>query len=384
MFSGAALAALTAVILRLAGIGWGLPAVYNADEPHLVHLAVSFGAGTLRPYAFKYPTLWPYALFAAYGLFFLGWSGFGLRRGLKDFAGLYAWNQGSFVLIGRVLSSAASLAGCWALWRAEKWRHPDRLPWASLLLAFCPLVVDLSHSAKPDCFMLLWVTLGWIFALEVYENGSRRAHWLSGAFFGLAMASQYTALPAALALPVASLVSKQRPSLRTTVEGLLCIGGFFFIGSPFILLDFRRFTESLGDLKAMAALEDWDRRHVMRVVLMNMLTFAGPGSIAGFAALAGGVRLVRAERGLFAVYFIPLCAYLLIVGNNPDGGWARYILGGFPALALLAAEGLSMAKGRAAVAVAGILVHEIVYRNSDDGLIAGTRAFVRAMRSSRG
>ena len=37
----------------------------------------------------------------------------------------------------------------------------------------------------------------------------------------------------------------------------------------------------------------------------------------------------------------------------------------------------------ATVAVLGIVIHEIIYRNSDDGLLAGTKAFVRAVRSSR-
>jgi hypothetical protein len=46
-----------ALALRLFGIMWGLPHAYNADEPHLVNLAVSFGGGSLNPYAFKYPTL---------------------------------------------------------------------------------------------------------------------------------------------------------------------------------------------------------------------------------------------------------------------------------------------------------------------------------------
>ena len=49
--------ALVAVVLRLLGICWGLPHLYNADEPHIVNLAVSFGGGSLKPYAFKYPTL---------------------------------------------------------------------------------------------------------------------------------------------------------------------------------------------------------------------------------------------------------------------------------------------------------------------------------------
>src|SRR3954469_5497787 len=84
-------AVVLAAALRLAGLQWGLPNTPNADEPHLVNLAVSFGGGSLRPYALKYPPFWPYLLFASYAVYFLAWSAFGLRRGVADFASLFAW-----------------------------------------------------------------------------------------------------------------------------------------------------------------------------------------------------------------------------------------------------------------------------------------------------
>src|SRR5690348_3436894 len=87
-----------AMLLRLAGIFWGLPATFNGDEPHIVNLAVSFGSGSLRPYAFKYPTLWPYLLFLCYGIYFLIWSGFGHLKSVAEFAGLYAWHPTGFYL----------------------------------------------------------------------------------------------------------------------------------------------------------------------------------------------------------------------------------------------------------------------------------------------
>src|SRR5471030_123703 len=100
---GAAAALLTlAAVARLIGIGYGLPAVYNADEPHVINMAVSL-AGSLRPYSFKYPTLWPTVLAGFYGLWFVLWSGFGLLRGATDFAAKYAFSPGGFYLIGRVL-----------------------------------------------------------------------------------------------------------------------------------------------------------------------------------------------------------------------------------------------------------------------------------------
>src|SRR5262249_18953845 len=71
--------------LRFYAITYGLPAVFNADEPHLVNVAVSFGAGSLNPHFFKYPTLWMYTLAFAYGIYFAIWSGMGVWHGVRQF-----------------------------------------------------------------------------------------------------------------------------------------------------------------------------------------------------------------------------------------------------------------------------------------------------------
>jgi 4-amino-4-deoxy-L-arabinose transferase-like glycosyltransferase len=331
-----------AAALRLLGIDWGLPHTYNADEPHIIHLAVSFGGGSLKPYVFKYPTLWPYLLSACYGLYFLIWSGFGLWRSVSDFVGLYAWHPAGFYLIGRLLATVFSLLAAAAIWRAERRLRPNGLPWASLLLLFSPLIVTTAQAAKPDCLMLFLVCSGLALALRVYETSERRLHWLCGAAFGLAMSSQYTALPAALALPLAHFLSPRRRPLSWLAEGLASCAAGFFAGSPYVLLDFPRFWAAMTDLGRMPP--SAERAQIVRIVLGNAWNFAAAWSIAGLAAAAGAARLWRRERGLAMVLLGPLFAYFIILSLSPDGGLDRYLLGGYPALALLAAEGLDWAE----------------------------------------
>src|SRR5918996_6300701 len=62
----AALAAL-ALALRLYGIRYGLPSVYNPDEVAIMARALSFAKGTLNPHNFLYPTFYFYVLFAWVG-----------------------------------------------------------------------------------------------------------------------------------------------------------------------------------------------------------------------------------------------------------------------------------------------------------------------------
>jgi len=348
------LLAAAAIALRLTGITWGLPAIYNADEPHLINLALSFGGGSLRPAFFKYPTLWPYLLFFCYGIYFALWSGLGKLHGVTQFIGLYAWHPTGFYLIARGLSAACGLLGLWALIRAERSRRPDGLPWAALLLAFSPVLVELSHSAKPDCLMFLWACLAWLFLLKLHRDGDRRSHWLAGLCMGLAMSSQYTAglLPVA-ALP-AHFLSPARPRRRWFWECALAALLGFLAGSPYIALDFPNFWASMKDLSELTALQTWSRLATAESVLRNVWEFAGHWSLAGVGAVLGAVRLWRKERRLAWVFLIPIAVYIVALSNNEEGTWPRYLLAVFPGLALLAAEGLSWLQaqtGRATLAL---------------------------------
>ncbi|MDD5629833.1 MAG: glycosyltransferase family 39 protein [Elusimicrobia bacterium] len=337
-------AALAAVVLvRLAGIRWGLPALFNGDEPHLVNLAVSFGGGSLRPYSFKYPTLWPYLLACAYAVYFLVWSVLGLRRGVADFVGLFGWHPEGFYLIGRLLAAGFSLAALYWLWRAEQ-DEERPVPWAALLLAFAPVVNEAAHSCKPDMLMFFFACAAWRFALRLFASGERRDCWLCGAMLGLAASSQFTAAPAALLLPLAWALGPRRGPARWLGEGVLCAGAAFFAASPYILLDWRNFWfwASMRSPEALAAMGEWSRWTVARQVGSNLAGFAGAWSAAGAAVLLGLAVLLRARPRRAALLGLPVLAYFLLLSSNPDGGWPRYLLAALPGGALLASEGLAL------------------------------------------
>ncbi|MBI3288996.1 MAG: glycosyltransferase family 39 protein [Elusimicrobia bacterium] len=342
-------AALGAIALRLCGITWGLPFTFNADEPHVINLAVSFGGGSLRPYSFKYPTLWPYLLFACYGLYFLVWSGLGLWRSVSDFIGLYAWHPGGFYLIARLLSTAFTLLGAAALWRSDRdyfGRTPR--PWAALLLAFSPVLIELAHSAKPDALMFFLSCVAWHFAMRLYHEGDRAAHWACGAFFGLAMSAQYSAGPAALLLPAAHFLGKKKAPVRWLLEGMTAAAAGFLAGSPYALLDFQnfKFWMSMRSPTELAVFGSLDRGAMLRRVLWNAWSFAGPGA-AGLAAAVGLARLWAKDKRLVLVVAAPIAFYTLILSSDPNGGWQRFLLGCYPGLALLASVGLTWAEGLA-------------------------------------
>jgi len=332
-----------AVCLRLAGIRWGLPGTFNADEPHLVNIAVSFGGGSLRPYDFKYPTLWPYLLFISYGFYFLVWSAFGLRHHISEFIGLFGWHPGGFYLIGRLMAAALSLAGALVVAGFEKKWRSRAIPWAALLLAFLPVVNDMAHSCKPDCLMFCLACLAWSAALSVFSEGSRRAHWLCGAFIGLAVSTQYTAAPLAALLPAAHFLSRRKAKTSWLFEGIVASAAAFFIASPYILIDSPRFMASMKDFADLARMTSYDAGALRRQVLINLWSLGGPGSIAGLLACVGLLRTGVKEFRLAVFFVIPIALQWWLVSSNPDGNWQRYLLAAFPGMALLAAEAFDWA-----------------------------------------
>ncbi|MBI5882891.1 MAG: glycosyltransferase family 39 protein [Elusimicrobia bacterium] len=375
----AAIAAV-AVWLRIAGLGHGLPHTFNSDEPHHINLAVSFGSGSLSPYSFKYPTLWPTLLFLCYGVYFALWSGLGLLRSVADFAGLFAWDPTWFYLIGRGLSALCAVLGLAIVWKTEAEVRPDGdLPWAALVLAAAPVMIEASRFAKPDMAMFLFASLGWYAAIRIYRDGGRRWHWACGAALGLAMSTQYTALVSMVLLPCSHLLSRplSRPCrsgtpepetpgscrkaaprpIRYLAEGVLAALAGFFVGSPYILLEFPRFWAAMRDFSALAVIRERSAWETAAMVHMNVWNFAGQGSVAGLAVAVGAVRLWRRDRGLAVLMLGPILAYTASLSTHPDGSWMRYLLGCFPGIAFLAGEGLAGAAafGRAATGLCLVL-----------------------------
>lgn len=337
-----------AAVPRLLGAAYGLPAVYNADEPHLVNMAVSL-AGSLRPYSFKYPTLWPTLLAAAYGVWFALWSGFGLLRGALDFAAKYAFAPTGFYLIGRLLAVAAQLGALAVVARLERAGDPRRWAYGAAVLALSPTLVELAHAAKPDSLMLLLCAAMTAAALRHQSDGRRGWLLLSALLGGLACSAQYTAAPAGLVVPLAWLLCAKGPGpVSWLVQAGLVAALGFGLGTPYAFIDHARFMADWSDYGDLGRLRPHDAVQSARLVAMNLWCFGGEGSPAGAAALVGLGVLLRRDAKRALLLFVPLVVYFGLLASSFDGTVARYLVGGYPLLALLAGEGLALLGGEKA------------------------------------
>lgn len=332
---------ILAVIVRFARIGYGLPQVFNADEPHILNIAVSLSGG-LNPFSFKYPTLWPTILAFCYGIWFAVWSGFGVLRSTVDFAALFAFRPTGFYLIARVLAALCQIGGLVVLALTERRLGQRRWPWGAAILAVAPILTELAHSAKPDSLLFLLICGAYAAGLKHQAGGGRASLLLCAGFAGAACSAQYTAVPAGLIVPLCWLLHKDGPGPISWLfqAGLVSVLAFL-AGTPFAVLDYPRFAANWTDYAEFGRLRSHDALATGRGVLRNIWCFGGDGSPAGLAAAAGALLMFQRvpKRGLLLLLL--LAAYAVVLTTSSDGGNARYLIGVYPALAILAGEGLS-------------------------------------------
>ena len=134
--------------LRLLGIDWGLPAVYEEAYPFKKSWPMwGWGADAsvdLNPHFFNYPSLFFYVQFLGQGLLFLLLRLFGPVDSVLDYRVLYELDKTPFYIMGRTLTALFASATVWVTFRlGQRLRGP-----CTGALAACLLAVNQFHIAK--------------------------------------------------------------------------------------------------------------------------------------------------------------------------------------------------------------------------------------------
>ncbi len=368
------------VVLRVRGLAYGLPAVYNPDEIAIMSRALGFAKGDLNPHNFLYPSLYFYALF--------GWvaASFAVDWLLGIFGSITQFQQSLFVdptaiyVAGRVLSVVCGALAILATWRLGSRIADGRTGLAAAaFLAVAPFAVRDAHYVKHDVPATLAVSRGdtrdRVCSGGVHRrtgrmtpplhrrrtgHGAGRGHssrpsmrpaqsmtrtlLLAGFVSGLAVSVHYylifVGVPLAIARVVSHLVSHRRPSCsKRWPGGRGHAAAGFFAGSPFLLV------EPATALRDVAA----NRRIVMdRAVdasgglfpsasaYARMLSIDAVGwPVALLAALGLVVLARRAPRLALLLAAFPV-AFLVFISNTVAA--TRYLNPVLPFLCIFAAS----------------------------------------------
>jgi hypothetical protein len=233
--------------LRVVGLQYGLPAVYNPDEVSIMARALSFARGTLNPHNFLYPTFYFYLLFAWVGVY-LAWVWLSGRvASINALQQLYFTDPTGIYTAGRALGVAAGTATIAVLYRlAVRLTDHRTAIAAAIFLAVSPLHVRDSHYVKHDVPATLAIVLAYLAMTRVWpsarpEGPHERDTLMAGAACGIAFSTHYYCV--FLVMPLVFVIVQGwrkcgwAPCLRQLVYGGAASLVVFLALSPFLLVE---------------------------------------------------------------------------------------------------------------------------------------------------
>lgn len=240
--------------LRLNGVGFGLPSLYDRDEPVFLlcglHMLKEL---TLNPGWFGHPgTTTIYTLAITEALVFLGGLALGLWQGAAGFATAVYHDPGIIVLPSRVLMVMGGVGCVYLTYRIARslFDVPTALL-AALLLAINPLHIAYSQIVRTDIQATLLMLATVLCAIAIVRHGRRRDYVLAGIMVGLACATKWPAVIAVSsplgAIALRSLTNAtERSSWLPRVAALGAISlATLFLTSPFLLFDYQTAFDNL-------------------------------------------------------------------------------------------------------------------------------------------
>lgn len=229
---------VVAFALRLYGLTFGLPAVYNPDEVAIMNRALALPQNGFNPHNFLYPSLYFYVLVVAEGAWFLVGRVTGVFESLAAFERSYFVDPSSIYVVGRAVSAVAGTVTVWFTWRlgVRLFGRGAGIV-AALLLALAPLAVRDAHYVKHDVPVTLLIVAAHLVAAGTLREASTRRDWLlAGAVAGLALSTHYYAL--FVLVPLAGLATAQRGDRTGRLLMLVAAAATAFaLTSPFLFLE---------------------------------------------------------------------------------------------------------------------------------------------------
>jgi hypothetical protein len=238
-------------VLRVIGIGYGLPNLYHRDEQYLIHLALGFGTGDFNPHSFLLPPLASYLVFLGYGLYYGYLFLTGSISAQFQFLNLYLKDPTSFLLIGRfilgVFFGTVSIPVIYFLGK-KIWSKSVGL-WAAFFLTFSTVHVRDSHYAYNDILLMLTIMVFYFFLFRLLENPQRSSFLAAAGFLGLAIGTKYNAglllIPTLLAF--IPLYGKEGlPGIKKIVFFFALAFVAYFLVNPFSVLAYKEFFHSFS------------------------------------------------------------------------------------------------------------------------------------------
>jgi 4-amino-4-deoxy-L-arabinose transferase-like glycosyltransferase len=325
-----------AAVLRVIGLGAGIPYAIGVDEPQLVNRAViMMKTGDFNPHFFDYPTLYIYLQVVVGVARFLTGAMAGRWAGLNQFsaADCYLWARALTALFGTLTVALVYRA-------ARGWGDGPALL-AAALMAVMPLHVRESHYALTDVPLTFFVTLTLLLSQRAHEDGRARTFAYAGAAAGLAAAMKYPGALSLLMPLTAAALTPGAAGSRARAIGCALSGAAlaFVIACPYVLLDLPDFLNGFGRLAGMYTPTGGPPAWLTYLKhLRNALSW--PASLAAVAGLVVAcVELTNSRtRVVAALSLVFVAAFYALLARQSGIVFGRYVLPLTPFVCLFVAS----------------------------------------------
>ncbi len=344
----AALAAILLVgaALRLTNIGFGLPGMYDPDEPIFMIVALKMLAeGTLNPGWFGHPGSTTITLIAAIDAA-VAYAGIaaGHYADPAAFAKAAYADPAMLFLPARIAMATFGLL-CVALTYAVGARLHGRTAGlvAAALLALNGLHIGWSQVIRTDIMASAFMLASLWFALVMVERGRVRDYAWAGLFAGFAIATKWPAATIVVAIVGAAAWRGERAAMRGLVlAGAATLAGVF-LASPYIFLDWPTvIANAAGEMKP-GHLTQSGHGLAGNLLFYARQALAPSLGIAGLAAMAVGLVVSARQNRLALFTSIPAAAAFLLLIGSQHMVWTRWVLPALPMLCI--AAGAAVAAG---------------------------------------
>jgi len=341
-------------ILRFIGIGYGLPQPYHPDEKQVISNASRIIAGDLNPHFFVWPTLYMYliAIFYkfSYWLLWLLQYFFGFIHPFKKLYLLIHSNiitLSYYYLISRSISiifGTITIPVTYLIGKELSSKKAGLIAALFIALAYYPVLY--SHLGIISTTMVCLTLLSFYFAMKIYQTGRFKYYVEASIIGGLAIAAKYNAAIIIIPIFLAHLflflkngyTFNRKFYLRAMLIFLFVLIGFF-IGCPYSLLNFEKFTKDISwvaeSQKGLQHTSIYFKGIQLSSWAMNFkFLWEGMGPFLLILSLAGIIlSLFKRKYPYLLLLSFPLCYFL--IASQSKTPVPRYTLIIYPFLFLM-------------------------------------------------
>jgi 4-amino-4-deoxy-L-arabinose transferase-like glycosyltransferase len=342
-----------ALLLRIWGMGFGLPQKVHPDEPLLVDRAIEAAAnGNYKTGFYHWPNFLIYMLHFEYLLTYVTGLIAGVYSSRADMFNSYFTNPTVYFWIGRITTTLFCLIGMNCLYLiGKKIGNKGAGLAAAILMGFDALFIEHSRYITPDIPAVALMIYVW-YCLIDYTNSGKSWTLFSAAFIGgVAVSTKYNAGLLIVPIAIAAVSRVQywpsgdvpRLSLRLTKYLLTSVLLFllgFFIFTPYSLLDSAEFWRQLLEQLKHQELGHIGMETGGSSLLAAAAHFFSPYGLVLLALTLAGLPWIHRQRQYRLILLSFPVLYLIVLS-----GWVvwadRYLLYLLPILFLAAGITLS-------------------------------------------